>query len=73
MVILGLTGSIGMGKSTAATMLQHLGVPTHDSDAAVHDIMANDPIVIRETLLFLRNGRFDPDVSYADLFSELLR
>ena len=31
-----------MGKSTAASILEHLGVPTHDSDAAVHDIMAND-------------------------------
>lgn len=31
-----------MGKSTAAGMLENLGVPTHDSDAAVHDIMQHD-------------------------------
>lgn len=40
MVILGLTGSIGMGKTTAANMLRRMGIPVCDSDAVVHALLA---------------------------------
>jgi dephospho-CoA kinase len=51
LIIIGLTGSIGMGKSTAANILRQMGIPVHCSDEAVHALLSSgggavDPVAM---------------------------
>ncbi len=61
MKILGLTGSVGMGKSTTAQMFVDEGVPMFDADAAVHSLYAGEaaPLIEREFPGTTKNGTVD--------------
>lgn len=74
MVILGLTGSIGMGKTAAARVFRRLGVPVHDADGAVHDMLAvkgQAVEAVREAFPgVVRDGAVDRDALASKVFAD---
>jgi dephospho-CoA kinase len=62
-IVVGLTGSIGMGKSNAARVMRFLGVPVYDADAEVHKIYAKGGAAVapiaRDFPGAVRNGAVD--------------
>jgi dephospho-CoA kinase len=48
MIIIGITGSIGMGKSTIASMLKFFGIPIHDSDLVVKELIETNSLVLKK-------------------------
>lgn len=73
-LVLGLTGSIGMGKSTAGRLLRRLGVPVHDADEAVHNLLGPGGAAVAAVAAAFpgvaKNGAIDRKKLGASVFSD---
>jgi dephospho-CoA kinase len=73
-IVLGLTGSIAMGKSTAAGMFRRLGVPVWDADGVVHALFGRGGAAVAPVEAafpgVVRNGRIDREALGARVFGD---
>jgi dephospho-CoA kinase len=74
MVIIGLTGSIAMGKSTAAKVFRRIGVPVYDADRAVHRALGRGgaavPAIANAFPEAVKNGAVDRTALGARVFND---
>ena len=74
MIVLGLTGSIGMGKSTAANTFRRLRIPVFDADAAVHRLQGRGGAAVRPIEAAFpgttRDGRVDREALRARVLGD---
>lgn len=72
MIVVGLTGSIGMGKSTVAKMFAEEGAPAFDSDAAVHELYAAGGAAVAPVEAMFPGVAFDGAIDRAALSARVV-
>ena len=73
MFLIGLTGSIGMGKSLTASLFQKEGVPVYDADAAVHSLYEKDGAAVAPIGALVPEAIIDGAVDRAILGQHVLK
>ena len=74
MIVLGLTGSIGMGKSTTAQLFEDRGIPVYDADAAVHALYSKNGAAVEPISKLVEgvisDGAVDSDILRDAVFND---